>query len=316
MRRVYSELLPLGELRTHPVLPALAERDIQLLAAVRPGEEELARRLVGRARSLGLEIGLWPMLEDDHGRWLNPGNARRFESWIGALPLAEIDTLVLDLEPPISEVRAILDGRLGAVRAWIDRELDAEPHARIVRAVRAFDVEVMAAVVPFTLAPGRAGKGWQRALGTPIDDVDYDVVSSMLYTSLFEGYGLGVVRREDARSLLSRFAALGVARLGSRASVSLGAVGAGALGDEHIYRDPAELEDDVALALAAGIGDLALFDLGGVVARPPVERWLDAFVAPPEARPAAATKRAHALVAAAWLTGVVLSARWEPGRAR
>jgi hypothetical protein len=74
------------------------------------------------------------------------------------------------------------------------------------------------------------------------------------------------------------------ARYGVRASVSLGAVGTGALGDERTYRDPAELVEDVGIARGAGIDDLALFNLDGALARPPISRWLDALVETPPAK--------------------------------
>jgi hypothetical protein len=73
---------------------------------------------------------------------------------------------------------------------------------------------------------------------------------------------------------LSRAAA---SRFGPAAGVSLGAIGAGAFGDEPIYRSPEELADDVSIARAAGVDDLTLFDLGGAVARG-LEDWLDVFV--------------------------------------
>ncbi|MCZ7678742.1 MAG: hypothetical protein M5U28_08210 [Sandaracinaceae bacterium] len=90
-RRIWSELVPLGELCASPALPALAERGVALLAAVMPGQHEAALELVARARELGLEIGLWPLLEDARGRWLHPGNGQAFaahveellEGWIG-----------------------------------------------------------------------------------------------------------------------------------------------------------------------------------------------------------------------------------------
>ncbi|MEQ9073301.1 MAG: hypothetical protein RLP09_05550, partial [Sandaracinaceae bacterium] len=159
---------------------------------------------------------------------------------------------------------------------------------------------------PPVVLPGRAGRGWQRALGTPID-AGYDVLSAMLYTSLFEGYGFGVVRRDDARALLDRFARESRARFGPRASASLGAIGVGALGDERTYRDPAELAEDVALARAAGVEDLALFDLSGALARPPLGAWLDALVeTPPAPEGARQTPRARAVIASASVVGVAL----------
>lgn len=313
MRRVYSEGVPLGDLVDAPVLEALRDRSIQLLAAVRPGEEAVAARLVERARAIELSIGLWPMLGDGDGRWLHPDNRERYRDFVDRVLAAAgpIDTLVLDLEPPIAEVRAIVDGRLGAARSWLGRPHDVGVHAALARDLAARGIESFAAVVPPTLYPGRAGRGWQRALGTPVDDVAWDAISPMLYTSLFEGYGFGVVRRDDARDLLRRWAALVVSRFGARASVSLGAVGVGALGDERTYRDPGELAEDVAIARAAGAEDLALFDLAGVLARPPVDAWLDALTGPSAPAVPSPTPRAIAIDAAARVTGLALAVAAE-----
>jgi hypothetical protein len=305
--------MPLAELRASPVLAELARRDVQLLVAVQPGQLEEAVALVDRARELGLSLGLWPLLEDERGRWLHPGNAPAFEAWVARLldgveaAGRTVDALALDLEPPIAEVRRVTDGRLGAARAWLRRELDASPHRRLVARAHARGLEVLAAVIPAVLAGGRAGAGWQRALGTPLEGVGYDVVTTMLYTTLFEGYSFGALRREDARALLHRFTGATRTRFGARAGVSLGAVGVGALGDERTYRDAAELAQDVAVARAAGVEDLALFDLAGVVARPPVAAWLDALTeTEPAAAPPAATARAHLVAAGLFVTGVAL----------
>lgn len=305
--------MPLGELRRAPVLRELARREVQLLAAVQPKDAEDVAPLVERARELGLSIGLWPLLEDEAGRWLHPGNAAAFERFIEELLSGlerrglSVDALALDLEPPIAEVKRVTEGRLGAARAWLGRPLDRSAHARITASVRARGVEVVAAVIPAVLTPGRASEGWQRALGTPID-ARYDALSAMLYTSLFEGYSFQLVRREDARALLDHFARRARSRFGERASVSLGAVGRGALGDERTYRGPAELTDDVAIARAAGVDDIALFDLAGVLARPPIEPWLDALLeTSPASAPPPSTKRAQAILGALAVTGVALS---------
>jgi len=308
MRRVYSEHVPLAELVGHRALDALADRSIQLLAAVRPGEEPIAAELVASARARGLSVGLWPMLDDADGRWLNPANERRFEAWVDALvaELPAIDSLVMDLEPPIAEVRALVDGRLEAARAWLGRDLSTARHAHIVRRLRERGIESYAAVIPAVLHAGRVGRGWQRGLGTPVDGVGYDRVSPMLYTSLLEGYGFGVVHRDTARDLLRRWSALAFARFGARASVSLGAVGVGALGDEQTLRDPAELAEDVAVVRAAGIDDLALFDLSGALARPPIEPWLDALIGDGAGETPRVTRRGAAIDAGVRVTGLAL----------
>lgn len=92
----------------------------------------------------------------------------------------------------------------------------------------------------------------------------------MSYTSLMEGYSRSMLRRRDARALLWAAAGAAVHRFGARAGVSLGCVGTGALGDERSYHSAAELADDVAIVRAAEIADIALFDLAGLLQRPPI----------------------------------------------
>lgn len=310
--------MPLAELARSPALAALARRQVELLVAVQPEDQGELVRLVGRARELELSIGLWPLLDDREGRWLHPGNAEAFARWIDELleildrASLSVDAIALDLEPPIAEVRRVLDGDLGAARAWLGRSVDSAPHHGVIESLRERAIETIAAVVPPVLLPDRPSRGWQRVLGTPVDGVAYDVVSAMLYTTLFEGYSAGVVRRTDARALLSRFARLARDRFGTHASVSLGAVGKGALGDERTYGDPGELAEDVGIARAAGIEDLALFDLAGVLARPPIEPWLDALTETAASPAPPSTARAGAIVSALWLTGHALT--WRPAR--
>ncbi len=313
-RRIWSELFPLRELCSHEILTQLQRRGIQLLAAAQPADLDDALALVSRANEIELEIGLWPLLPDARGRWLHPGNAGEFADWIETLLAAvdergaRIDSMAIDFEPPIDEVKGITEGRLGAARAWLRRPADAsEAHRRLMDVIRGRGIEIIAALLPPLLLDGTAGRGWHRALGVPWPEIGCDRANTMLYSTLFEGYSAGVVQRSDARALLSRFAGLALDRFGTRASVSLGCVGPGALGDERTYRDPEELADDVALTLGAGIEDVALFDLAGVLARPPIDRWLDALVSTkPASSRAQPTARASAILAGLSVTGVAL----------
>jgi hypothetical protein len=314
VRRMWSELVPLAELARSEVLGVLASRGVQLLAAVLPGQIEEAIALVRRAAEIDLSIGLWPMLHDHEGRWLHPKNAARFEGWIfevlDAIEGARtpIAALVLDLEPPIHYVRLAKEGRVGAMRELFGGDRGELPHRAIVGALGERGIASIAAVVPTVLCPGRAARGWERALGTPMD-ARYDAVAPMLYTSLFEGYTRSFLARRDARALLASLSLRARNRFGPRAAISLGAVGLGALGDERTYRDPDELADDVAIARAAGVDDLALFDLAGVLARPPIERWLDVFIdTEPLATLPRATLRSRSIYAAMSMTGLALDA--------
>ncbi len=297
------------------MLDALAARRIELLFAVRPHAIGDAAHVIAGCRERGVAIGLWPMLSDADGRWPSTVNAEAFESFVremfASLPRdLRPDTLAIDLEPPIRDVRAVLAGDVGVALGAL--RLRRPPGgvaalARVARDARERGIEVLAAVVP--PLGGARGSGFERALSSPLASLRADAIAPLAYTSLFEGYARGVLRRDDARALLSGIALCTARANGSRAALCLGAVGVGALGDERVYRAPSELRDDVAIARASGVDDLALFDLGGVLARPPVDEWLAALTdtAPSRTLPRA-TLRTRALFALVELAGAALSA--------
>jgi hypothetical protein len=119
---------------------------------------------------------------------------------------------------------------------------------------------------------------WQTILGTPVDGVDAGHVSVMMYTSLFEGWSRGILRRRDVTALLAAATARAARRWGRRTGVSLGCVGTGAFENEPTYRAPDELAEDAAIVRSAGIDQLSLFDLAGVLARAPAEAWFEALL--------------------------------------
>lgn len=285
-RRIWSEHVPFEQLCLPEVLRPLAVRRLQLLIAIQPGALSAMPAVLEACDREGVEVGLWPLLDDGLGRWPGDTNLPAFRAHL--LAMLEVvgagdREVVFDLEPPIATTRRVLSLRLwnGRVRlrpAAIDAA--AERLDELTGEVRRRGMTPIAVVPPMVLGDpkGRRG-GWQRLLGTPVDGVGFEQVMVMAYTSLFEGYARGGLSRRDTRALLAQLCRLARQRWGSRASVALGVVGGGALGDEAPYREAAELVDDVAIALAAGVGDLALFGLTGVLSRPgEPERWLDALV--------------------------------------
>jgi hypothetical protein len=194
------------------------------------------------------------------------------EHLLAEVPFA--DELVIDLEPPFFQLAKWIDARparLHASRYRAARDAYADATRRWHASHR-----ITTAVMPM-LAFEVAGQWMQRVLGTPTSALDVDRHSVMAYSSLFEGWSRGVIDRRRAERLLVACARFTRRRFGDRAALSLGTVGAGAFGNEPCYRDARELARDVAIARAAGIDELALFDLGGIVRRAPAEVWLDAF---------------------------------------
>lgn len=307
-------MLPPRALAT--ALKPLQHREIELIAAVRPAELDEVPALLRAGRDAGVRCGLWPMLADADGRWPSRANVELFAGLVRAvLDVVPGDvptpSVAVDLEPPFGFVARWFSGLRASQRArgpssarGVVWEECVRRFAAIVDDARARGAEVIAAAVPMAALDPEGGGAWQRAMGTPIDPVRWDHVSAMLYTSIFEGWSHGALDREDARFLLASLCARVRARFGAVGGVSLGAVSTGALGDEPVYRSPAELSDDVSLCVAAGIDDLTLFDYAGVLSRGPADAWLNAFTAPPRAvPPPRASLRARALLGAATVAG-------------
>lgn len=298
--------MPCAELRSGRVLGLLARYDIGLLFAVAPGTAGQAPAVVRACRDAAVRVGVWPLLGDEDGRFASERNGGPFARFVGEL-LGALEAagalpgeVALDLEPSIELVRRLLalDPR-AALALWRGPASrgGTEQLVAAAREIRARGLGTLAAAVPLVLADGPDRRGWQGLLGTPLDALPVERVSVMLYSSLLEGYSRGLLRRPDALALVAVAARTARRRWGPRASLSLGAVGPGALGDERTYRDVAELADDIAIARRAGVDDLCLFDLGGVLGRPPAERWLDALAHTEPARgPPPLTARAAAVV--------------------
>lgn len=290
-RRIYSEMLAWDELLSADVLELLSRYSLSLVVAVRPGDMDVLARLLDKTHARGIGACVWPMLSDEEGRWLSCANVRAFERFLEALWESVLSRwprsmgLLIDLEPPISDVRSFLSGtvlpRMKRSRESRDAEDARDVLSRMLRRFSVRGLEIMGALMPNILFDTDARPVWQSLMGTPVPAGDFDVLSPMLYTSMMEGYSHGLLGRRDVLALLYLLARRAREQWHERASVSLGVVSTGALGDEPVYRDPSELSADVAAVLAAGIRDIALFDLAGVLSRGPATAWLSAFTRTP-----------------------------------
>jgi hypothetical protein len=301
--RVYCETLPYETVARPRTVALLRRHALEVVLAVQPqqlaGLPQVARVL----RDAGVPHSVWPMLSDDEGRWASAANAAAFAAFVRAATDALVDAgappreVLLDLEPPFAHARALAVSagsrgpRPGSPWRALLTALRARPRpapfavldaasrelGAAVDALHARGIGTASAVWPLVALDAPGARGWQALLGTPVDALPTGRVSVMMYTSILEGWSRGALRRGDATALLRAASARVERRWGPRAGLSLGCVGAGALLDEPVYRDPQELAEDVTLAREAGVRDLSLFDLGGVVRRAPSEAWLDAF---------------------------------------
>jgi hypothetical protein len=314
VRRIWCEHVPWEHLDAG-VLDHLAARGLRLVVAVAPRAEHLLPPLAERCASHGVPLSLWPLVDDRDGRWLGATNVRAYAGHLERVldaghGLPAGTEVVFDLEPPIEAARRLLGLKLPSARATrgvAPAQTTVAAVADLAAEVRRRRMSPTAVVAPMVLLDPPGTGGWQRLLGTPVDGVGFDRVAVMVYSSLIEGYGRGAMARPHATAMLSRLCELAAGRFGDRASVALGVVGGGALGDEQPYRAVEELREDVALARCAGVDDLSLYGLDGVLSRAePAAQWLDAFVG---------TEAATRLQRPTWRVRAVLGAAALAGRA-
>jgi len=279
-RRIWCETLPLPEVAA--AVELLAARALMPLVAVRPWDLIALPAVVEQCRAFDLPLGVWPMLDDAEGRWANTDDMSRFCAFAREVhALAPGAELVVDLEPPIAELRrAVTLGPLPFAREALGRARRlAEARTELVALVESVHRaggRASAAAMPSVLFDHPVFPWTQALLGTPLDGVAFDHVSVMLYPSMMEGWSRGALDRARTRAAFAQLCRVARRRFGARAGVSVGAVGIGALGDEPVYRGPRELLEDVTTAEASGVTELSLFDLGGVLRRGG-SPWLDAF---------------------------------------
>ena len=302
---VWYELLPYDDLLTPPVLSALGQRDIGLYIAVTPDRIAGIADAVHVCMDRGLRVGVWPMVEKEHGRWPSAHNLDRFRAFVSEVRERLHTTpheLVIDLEPPIDAMPALMALDTNTIVEHLRRGLPRAAEDAFVELVETFhadDMETLSAIFPLVLGDGD-NKGWQRFFGTPVDTTPTHRVTAMLYTSIIEGFGRGRLSRRDTVAILGHAARVARRRYGSRASVSVGAIDVGALGDEPTYRSVEELREDVGVTKGAGIEHLVLFSLCGAIRRAPIEPWLDALVETEARSVPALTPAAAAACALVW----------------
>ncbi|MSP63885.1 MAG: hypothetical protein EXR72_26770, partial [Myxococcales bacterium] len=285
--RVCVEFLPHAELARPAVVRLLTAHNVAPMLAVRPGEDEAALSALAPYLDAGLAVCAWPLLDDGDGYWPSETNVAAFAVRVSALLAAArrrgltLPWLAVDLEPRFEERDTGRGSALGAVprvalQAW--RHLDLPRFARATReyaalhkTIAAAGTRALAIAWPFVSADFATGSSSMQDLCEAPLGCGWDRVAIMTYGSLIAGYSRGMLTTSDVRWYGYRaLARLGRA-LGPRSGAFIGLTGSGKLGDEPAYQEPRELALDAAAARAAGVGEVSLFCLEGILARPDPE---------------------------------------------
>lgn len=277
-RRIFVERMTLEALTSNDTSARLRAHRLEPIVALPPSRElpEWAEGLRRLGDAVG-GIGLWPLLEDGDGYWISPRNLDRATARVAsAVEFARragvaVRTLCLDIEPSLDVMRDLAVGRWTAVGALARGAVPPDAHAEARRTLaRLLAVEaetyVVLPPVPFVAHGVDRRLGILRGAG--------HVEALMTYSSLARPW----LRSRRLTGLwLSATAWAHARRRWPAPALALGCTGPGKLGDERAFAHVDELRRDVIRAQRAGIDDLALFSLEGVLDRPDPDAWLEAF---------------------------------------
>ena len=117
--RVWAEYMTPGELLEKSTMELLARYDVIPGIAFPPGSMEGGfEKVLGEYAGRGIQIALWPLLEDKYGYWPNERNVNEFSDYVGRIcdwadsKGVSFSWLAIDMEPPWYQMEALKNGTL------------------------------------------------------------------------------------------------------------------------------------------------------------------------------------------------------------
>lgn len=243
----------------------------------------------------GVEVVFWPLLPRESGYFPGEDNIAEFREltdrlldWAGAYGVVP-DMIAVDQELPFSQMLEVLDAdalervyRAVKVCAsnldWRKYQAARDELRRLNSLIKDRGIRTLSACLPWVaLEVDSSYEIMQDMMETPVMGVDWDVISPMVYVSMIVGMTGGLISERDANWLVFAIClALRSAR-GDTAGVSLGVTGTGVFGDEPVFQAPEGLLLGVQAALAAGVRDLSIYNLEGILSSENPRQWFEAI---------------------------------------
>ena len=278
---VWAEFMEPAEIEK--ATPFLSKYQVSIAMAF--SEKNMTREYINlfwKMNELGIDFYLWLLLPDEDGYWVNERKTEKFDFFVKRVIVWAfkhdfyIPGIAVDMEPPLQQMKILSDrkffekvktmlGNLNKNR-FQQAQYDLQNTADYLREHDIKTVAPIAFNVAHEMISGKTTI--QDLMETPI--VKWDKISPMFYTTLFPLFTKNFISREDARWYLYRAGKKFAEKMGKRASVSLGTIGQGKLDTEETtgYTSPEEFLPDIQASLAAGIEDIFIFNLKGLMSSP------------------------------------------------
>lgn len=278
-------------------LPLLSKYDAGVAVAMYP--VSLTRKnanALAKLKEAAVDVAFWPLLEHEQGYFAYEGNVNEFAGLVrhqlewaeknGVMP----DMVAVDLEMPIHQMRLVTQThnpleKIACIVSSAKANLDRERYHKAKAVLDALNCELqdrgvrtLTAVLPWVgIEMESDAELLQDMTETPASGIGWDVVSPMLYVSMLAGMSAGAFSIKDANWIVYDNCSKLRAKYGGRSGVSLGLTGGGVLEEEPVFEVPAELLVGLGAALAAGIRDVSIYSLKGIIDRKDPEEWFEAI---------------------------------------
>ncbi len=272
-------------------IPLLKQTGTQLLLAVYPSDIGSSQLLsiLNEASANGVQVRLWPMLDQSNGVWPDEDNVDLFSqeinslvSWLGDNRVTP-GWLIFDMEPPyaltMSMTTAAQSGGVSSVISLLLSYISPSAYSYafqhfsdVVQSAHQKGWKVECVTYPLVLDDLAAGKqNIQMLFHIPVTGLPWDQVSFMVYQSSFKAllgkyYGPAIVASysKDAYKFYE-----------NNAVVALGVIGTDPISGAQGYTDTTGLFNDIAAALGKGIVHVEIYSLGEILAQPSPRTWLE-----------------------------------------
>ena len=277
-------------------LPLLESTGTSLYLSITRSQLGLAKlvEILQETKRRGITTIICPNL----GVFANEDNVLEFSAFVfKILELFEEKGLkpewfAVNMENPNSQMQEIreyyyqhgdLQGVVNLLLGNIDRQkfqLATERYRRLVDMLHSYGYKVMVVTYNYLVDDFLDGDpDWQDVWNSPIQGIDWDALTFFAYRTIWSGdlgmkvspavvYDYGVTARE---------------LFGDRARMAIGTVGA--TGHGPGYTSPADMAEDIAAARAAGIFEVDIFKMKGILDQADPASWLTGMSDVPAAAP-------------------------------
>jgi len=273
-------------------LPKLKIKNANLYIQIKDedvGNENLTT-VLKNAKALEISTIIWPLLETDQGPWANEFNYEIFGELVNKITdyLKEIEIspkyIVINMENSINQMDTIINYLKNkdykAIIELLMTNLDRESfnkgvagYKKIVDDLHAKGYQVMITTYPFMIDDFKDGDpDIQDLANVPISGIDWDALTFTPYRTAYNGdFGMTFtpyIVYDYGKAAKNIFK--------EKARVALGIIGESSHGPG--FTSSEDLSKDIAAAKAAGIEQIDLFHLKGMVESGDLDAWINADV--------------------------------------